>query len=648
MLNYIKCIIMPYIILNIMKKDSIEPKTIPEIFLETSKKYGDRTALAFENNGKWANVTWTEYYGVSKKIANGFIELGLKSYEGVAILGFNSHEWFLCNMAAIMAGGVSVGIYTTNSTEMCSYIINDSNSTIVVVENNEYLKKILSIPKEKRSNIKAIIQYSGEIAEEYKENKENNVYGWKEFILLSHEATIKNDYIYEIISKIKPDHCSTLIYTSGTTSLPKAVMLSHDNIIWTTKTVLNTVGISSSDNPQRVVSYLPLSHVAGQMVDMYMPLINGGSTWFAQPSALKGTLVDTLKEARPTIFLGVPRVWEKMMEKMREKGNKLSGLQKFISTHAKETGLERHYDMEKGNMSTSWNWDICNALIYSKIKTELGLDNCSVFLTGAAPISKETLEYFASLNIPIWDVYGMSETSGPISFSYNNNIKLGSSGKQLIGSELRIDPITTEICSKGRHIMMGYLNQVEKTKETIDLDGWLHTGDMGRIDDNGYLYITGRIKELIITAGGENIPPVIIEDNVKAELPILSNCMLIGDKRKFLTILITLKCVVDQNNAPTNQLDKSVIDTFEHLGTNIKTVDESIGNKMVLDYITNAITRANKKSISGAQKIQKFKILPVDFSISGGELGPTLKLKRNVVVDKYKELIEGMYVDDNQ
>jgi len=625
---------------NIISKE-IKPKTIPEIFHDTATKYGNRNALVYETNGQWNKVTWSEYYDVSKKIANGFIELGLKKGEGVAILGFNSPEWFLCNMAAIMAGGVSVGIYTTNSTEICNYIINDSNSTIIIVENDEYLKKILAIPKEKRSNIKAIIQYTGEPT-----IKENNIFGWKEFIFLSDRITIKSDYIHEVTTKIIPGQCSTLIYTSGTTGNPKGVMLSHDNIIWTTKTVLNTVGIVPG-NSQKIVSYLPLSHVAGQMVDIYMPLVNGGETWFAKATALKGTLVDTLKEARPTIFLGVPRVWEKIMERMREKGSQLSGIKKYVSTKAKEIGLERHYDMEKGHSHTSVSWDVCDALVYSKVKTELGLDNCSLFLTGAAPISKETLEYFASLNIPICDVYGMSETSGPISFSYNNNIKLGSSGKQLVNSELRIDPVTSEICTKGRHVMMGYLNQVEKTNETIDEDGWLHTGDMGLIDADQYLCITGRIKELIITAGGENIPPIMIEDNVKAELPILSNCMLIGDKRKFLTILITLKCIVDKDNVPTNQLDSSVIGLFKDLGIKISTLDEAMENQIVLDYITNGITKANKRSISGAQKIQKFKILPVDFSISGGELGPTLKLKRNIVVEMYKDLIEDMYADDN-
>ena len=625
--------------------NKIKPKTIPEIFLSTAIKYGNRNALAYQSNdqsdNKWNYVTWAEYYDVTKKIANGFIELGLRKGEGVAILGFNSPEWFLCNMAAIMAGGVSVGIYTTNSTETCNYIINDSKSTIIIVENDEYLKKILDIPKEQRSNIKAIIQYNGG-----KTVNEDHIYSWKDFVLLSGGVAIKSDYVNEILDKIDPHQCSTLIYTSGTTGNPKGVMLSHDNIIWTTKTVLNTVGIIP-ENPQRVVSYLPLSHVAGQMVDMYMPLINGGETWFAKPSALKGTLVETLKEAQPTIFLGVPRVWEKIMEKMREKGNQLTGIKKFISTKAKEIGLERHYDTEIGHLPTSLSWDICNSLVYSKIKTELGLNNCSLFLTGAAPISKDTLEYFASLNIPICDVYGMSETSGPISFSYNNNIKLGSSGKQLIDSELRIDPTTSEICVKGRHIMMGYWNQPDKTKETIDDDGWLHTGDMGLIDRNGFLHITGRIKELIITAGGENIPPIILEDNVKAELQIVSNCMLIGDKRKFLTLLITLKCVVDENNMPTNQLDKNLVELFKQLGSKIKTINEAIEDKIVLNYITDGITKANKKSISGAQKIQKFKILPVDFSIGTGELGPTLKLKRNVVTEKYKHLIDEMYIEDN-
>ncbi|QKF94735.1 long-chain fatty acid CoA synthetase [Fadolivirus algeromassiliense] len=629
---------------NIRRKDDdpIEPKTIVETLFDTMIAYGERPAMVYENDSKWNTITWTQYYNQAKRLASGLIELGLQKGEGVAILGFNSPEWFLSNMAAIMAGGVSVGIYTTNSSETCGFIISDSNSTVVIVENEEYLKKILQIPKEKRSNIKALIQYKGDLT-----IKDKLVFSWYDFMKISENAARKADYVSGIISNLVANQCSTLIYTSGTTGNPKGVMLSHDNIIWTTKTVLNTIGITSND-PQKIVSYLPLSHVAGQMIDMYMPLVNGGSTWFAKPTALKGTLVDTLKEARPTIFLGVPRVWEKIMEKMKEKGTQLSGIKKYISVKAKEIGIQRHYEMEKGNKEPSIWWDICNSLVYSKVRAELGLDKCKLFLTGAAPISKETLEYFASLNIPIYDVYGMSESSGPISFSYNNNVKLGSSGRQLIRSELKIDALTGEICSRGRHVMMGYLNQLDKTKEAIDRDGWLHTGDIGKLDASGFLHITGRIKELIITAGGENIPPICIEDCVKAELPILSNCMLIGDKKKFLTMLVTLKCLVDQDNVPTDNLDHTSCEILKHIGVKATKVSEVINDKTLHDHITAGIVRANKKSISAAQRIQKFKILPVDFSISGGELGPTLKLKRNVVVDKYLDLIEEMYQEDEK
>lgn len=621
------------------------PETIIDTFRETVSKYGSRTALSYKVNNKWEKINWNEYYNLSKSLSYGLIRLGLKETEGVSIFGFNSYEWFLCNMATIMAGGISVGIYTTSSSEICDYIINDSHSTIIFVENEQYFQTIMKIPESHRRHIKAIIQFKNSILSEDQQKGETCFYDWHSFMELSKIVSSKANSLLQPSLYLRPKHCASLIYTSGTTGNPKGVMLSHDNIIWTVKTVLKMMNIKS-ENPQRIVSYLPLSHVAGQMLDIYMPIINGGETWFADASALKGTLVDTLKEALPTIFLGVPRVWEKIMEKMLEKGRDFSKMKKYISTNAKEIGLQQYYRMEQG-LKPSLKWKIYNKIIFSKVKKELGLSKCHLFLTGAAPISKEVLEYFASLNIPICDIFGMSETSACISLSYPSHIKLGKAGVKLDNTELRIDNITHEICTKGRHVMLGYLNQIEKTQEVIDINGWLHTGDIGYIDDQGYLQITGRIKELLITSGGENIPPVIIEENIKKELPIISNCMVIGDKRKFLTLLITLKCLVDENNIPTDNLDNSAINLLKETNNSSTTIKEIINNEFILEYISNGIKRANQNCISSAQRIQKFKILPVDFSIHGGELGPTLKLKRNIVIQKYSSLIEEMYSDNS-
>lgn len=623
--------------------DDFEPITILDAFRDTVKKYPNRIALVHHNK----RTTWEQYYDQCLVVANGFLKLGLKKYEGVAILGFNSPEWFISNIAAIMAGGVSVGIYATNSAGTCQYIINDSNSTIVVVEDAEQMNKLFKFIDQ--TNIRCVIQYSGTLDDAIYTNFDLPVYDWHSFFHLcnsieferpppnrfsNHKKTGHNELCY-IFSRIKPNQCSSLIYTSGTTGNPKGVMLSHDNIMWTTRVVLETMNLID-DVRERIVSYLPLSHVAAQMVDLYMPLVNGATTWFATSDALKGSLVDTLKVAKPTIFLGVPRVWEKIMEKMITIGKHNSILKQKIAADAKKIGLSTYYSNAH---KKSFKWNVYNNLIYKKVKQALGLSHCKIFLTGAAPISLSVLEYFASLNIPIYEIYGMSECSGPMTLSYKNNCCLGTCGKPLGYTEVQLT-IFGEICTNGRNVMMGYLNQPKKTYETINKDGWLFSGDIGRID-SGYLTVTGRIKEILITKGGENIPPVPIEERVISQLPIISNCMLIGDKRKYLTILLTLKVVLDTNGDLTDQLDNT--DIYYSFDSKVTTVDDAIHDNKVNDYIWKGLQQVNLLSSSRAQRIQKFTILPIDFSISGGELGPTLKLKRNVVIDKYNSLIDNMY-----
>ena len=273
----------------------------------------------------------------------------------------------------------------------------------------------------------------------------------------------------------------------------------------------------------------------------------------------------------------------------------------------------------------------------------MGLDKCNIFLTGAAPIKREVLEYFASLNIPIMNIYGMSECSGPMSISYPQNHRIGSAGKVVPGTQVKIIEETGEICTFGRHIMMGYLNKEEKTGEAIDEEGWLHSGDIGRFDEQGFLHITGRIKELIVTEGGENIPPVLIENRIKSELDILSNVVLIGDQRKYLVSLIALKSVVDEDGVPTDDLDPTVIQQLASIGSSSTTVSQAQNDEVVRQFIQDGYDRANANSTSRAQKVQKFTILGQDFSIQGGELGPTLKLKRSVVNEKYADDIEALY-----
>ncbi|XP_043832340.1 long-chain-fatty-acid--CoA ligase ACSBG2-like isoform X1 [Dromiciops gliroides] len=619
------------------------PMTVHQFMRDSVIKYGGYMALGTKKEKEWHMLSYREYYNECWRAAKSFLKLGLERFHGVGILGFNSAEWLIADIGAIFAGGLAVGIYTTNSPDACEYVLNHSQTNILVVENEIQLNKILQV-KEKLSYLKAIIQYRGQIKE-----KMPDLYSWDEFIAMG--ASMPDEPLEEILESQKPNQCCTLIYTSGTTGQPKGVMLSHDNITWTSGMATSSLTLSSPpDHQEVVVSYLPLSHVAAQMMDIWLPMKIGGTTYFAQPDALKGTLSMTLREVRPTAFLGVPRVWEKMQEKMKEAGAASSSFKKKVATWAKSVGLQKNVKRMNGEAEFSLGYHLAKWLVYSKVRVALGLDRCAQYFSGAAPITKDTLEFFLSFDMPVCELYGMSESTGPHTITHRDCFKLMSCGKVMHGCRNLIhqkdEEGVGEVCFWGRHVFMGYLDMEDKTREAIDEWGWLHSGDLGKMDSSGFLYITGRIKELIITAGGENVPPVPIEDLVKEKIPIISYAMLVGDKAKFLSILLTLKCEVNLDTGePQDELSPEALEFCQNLGSNSKKVSDIINGRDPLVYkaIEKGIEEVNREATSNAQKIQKWMILEKDFSIVGGELGPTTKLKRPVVAKMYQEQIESFY-----
>ncbi|XP_019118164.2 long-chain-fatty-acid--CoA ligase ACSBG1 [Larimichthys crocea] len=620
-----------------------EPITIHQMFKESVEKYGNMYALARKRNNKWEKITFLEYYQFCRRAAKSFMKLGLERFHGVAILGFNSAEWFFSAVGAIMAGGIMTGIYATNSPEACQYVVTDSKANVIVVENQKQLDKVLQI-RDRLPHLKAIVQYSG-----HPQQKISNLYSWEEFMELSLDDS--EEELDDIISSQRANQCCVLIYTSGTTGQPKGVMLSHDNITWTANHASRVGDMQPADTKQEsLVSYLPLSHIAAQIFDLWTSIQWGELVYFAQPDALKGSLVTTLREVCPTSHMGVPRVWEKMMEKIKQGISECGYLKKKLVTWAMSVSLGANQKLTHKDDEKPFLFSLADNLVLQKLRAELGLSCCQKFFSGAAPISSETVQFFLGLNICLYEAYGMSESTGPHFMSGPNAYKLPSCGKVVPGCRYKMvntdSKGTGEICFWGRNIFMGFLNMEDKTREALDENGWLHSGDLGEIDEEGFLYITGRIKELIITAGGENIPPAPIEEAVKKELPIISNAMLIGDKRKFLSMLLTLKCCSDtETMAPTEELSMEAVEFCEQLGSQATKVSDIIGgkDKEVYRAIQEGIDRVNSAATSNAQRIQKWTILKKDFSVSGGELGPTMKLRRPVVLEMYHKVIDNFY-----
>lgn len=585
-------------------------KTIMEATKETVDKYGDQPALSIKVNNAWESTTWEEYYAQILVTARAFMGLGLEKGDAVTIIGSNCPQWLISDYGAIFAGGVPVGIYATNSPEQCHYIVEHSEASIAVVEDEEQLAKFMEI-RGNLPKLKAIVMMNGSDADE-------NVISWKDLPGIAEK--VSQSQLQERIDAQGPDDLCSLIYTSGTTGNPKGVMLSHDNITWTSKQLAENVKLTNKDI---ALSYLPLSHIAEQAVSLHGPASIGLQVYFAESL---DALADNLVEVRPTFFLGVPRVWEKIQAKMMTVGAQNSPLKKKIAAWARKKGLEGGYADQNGGPKP-FLYGLANKLVFSKAREKLGLDRSTLQVSAAAPISMDTLEFFLSLGIPITEVYGMSESTGPGTVSTPDNYETGSAGPAMIGTEVKIAD-DGEVLMRGRHVFMGYYKNEEETKKTIDSDNWLHSGDIGEIDAKGFLKITDRKKELIITAGGENIAPQLLEGKLKA-IPVISQTTVIGDRRKYLTALITLD-------------PEKVADEAAAIGSSAKNGAEAAKCDIFVKHLQGLIDEVNN-SLARVQTIKKFTIAPDEFSVEGGELTPTMKLKRRIIYDKYSDEIERMY-----
>ena len=574
-----------------LSEDTAYPRwVIPKEFKRCCEERGDAVAMVSCDG---VEISWKSYYDQSHRFAQSLLTVGVQPFDTITVIGFNTPEYLFTVMGSIEAGCVATGIYTTNTPDACLYVMNHCKSRVIVVNGMALLNKILSI-RTRLPNLTHIIVYNVDAATPLPQPSDAfaTVESWTSF--LSRGSTAQDTLIESRVASLQPGNCLSLIYTSGTTGNPKAAMISHDNVGFVCQVIRDDFKLSNKD---RVVSYLPLSHIAAQMIDIFAAALLGMTVFFAFPDALKGSLALSLRNARPTVFVAVPRVYEKMAEMVAAKLETASWLQRKVAAFCRKKGLLHTSSLQLGAKPRKvCFYKLACKLLLNKVKHVLGLDAAKLLFSAAAPIELSTVSFFASLDLPLFEIYGMSETAGPATFHTPQRWRMGTAGPAMRGSVVKRQEGSGEIVVNGRHVFMGYLEMPEETLRVLEKDGVLHSGDCGEVDADGLWRITGRLKELIVTAGGENIPPVLIESRVKQLAPGLSNVVVIGDRRKYLSALLTLYC--DEEN----RLAGPSLELAKQLGSSARTAEEACKDASFLQYCADVIQQYNACSFSNAQK----------------------------------------------
>jgi long-subunit acyl-CoA synthetase (AMP-forming) len=581
--------------------------TVIDVLVTTAEAHADRLALRHRRENGWADLTWAEYREQVFRAARALMALGVGPSSCVVILGGNRPEWFIVDLATIAAGGLPSGIYTTSTPEQCGYIIRHCDAVVAVVENPGHLDRLASV----RDRLGTVVVMEGGEDEE-------GVIGWDAFLALGDEVP-RADLDARIASLSSGDPC-TLIYTSGTTGEPKGVMLSHDNVLWVSRAMVKQYAVTEEDCG---ISYLPLSHIAEQIISLYLPLVVGGCMSFARSLE---TLGDDLRLVRPTFFFAVPRVWEKIQARMEAAGAQAGPVRRRLVQWAREVGLVGGRASQRGE-PLPWGWRLAKRLVFDSVRRRLGFDRTRVFFTSAAPMARSTLDFFLSLGIPILEVYGMSECTGPTTFSTETRYRTGSAGWAIPGTELKIAD-DGEILYRGPHVFVGYFRDEAATREAVDEDGWLHSGDVGMLDEEGFLYVTDRKKELIITSGGKNIAPVPIESKLKS-IKGVAQAVVVGDRRKYLSVLILLD-------------PEAIEDLARELGSAAVNVQAAAGCDRFQEYFGDRIDAVNA-TLAPYESVKRFALLSEGLSVEDNTLTPTLKLKRRVIHEVFAETIDELY-----
>ncbi len=595
-----------------------EPQTLAELFRHAFKKHNRADALNYNSGGKWEKVSSDEICSRAEHIALGLYALGLRKGDKAAILAANSPEWTIADAGCQFAGIVDVPVYTTLAETSVCYIINDSGARIFFLQDNATFQLIAKIFPECKTLEKLVFFNAEGVTAE-------NAISLAELESLG--ADLKNEkpnLINDLAKAIEPADVATLIYTSGTTGEPKGVMLSHGNIISNVIDAGEKYSFSEKDVP---LSVLPLSHIFERSA-MYLYIFNGMAVHYAESI---DKVADNLREVRPTIFVGVPRIFEKVYAKAKLLAAESSPLKEKIFDWAIDVGKDFAFKTEK-NLPVSFflgvKHSIADKIVFAKFRAFFG-GRLRFCITGGAALSETIYLIFNGAGVSIMQGYGLTETSPVITSSNPIDVKLGTVGKPIRNVEARIAS-DGEIEARGPNVMLGYYNKPEATRDVFTEDGWFKTGDIGQFDDEGFLKITDRKKELLKTSGGKYIAPSPIEQMIKGSR-FVSQVVLVGNDRKFAAALIVPS--FDQ-----------LASFAKHEGLKLKTPKEFCEDKTIIKLLEKQIDELTR-NLSKFEKVKKIALLDAELTIEGGELTPTLKVKRRVVDEKYKDVIEKIYAE---
>jgi long-chain acyl-CoA synthetase len=591
-------------------------ETLVDLFFDRVARWSDRVALRHVREGEWASITWAEYGQAVREVAAGLVDVGIEPGDRVGILAGNQPRWHMADLGILAAGAISVPAYPTGVASQVAYVFGHSGSRLAFVGDPDQLAKVL-VGRHELSGLERIVMLS----DPPDGLDDDSVLTFVELCERGHGRLAEDPGLVDERSReLRPDGVATLVYTSGTTGPPKGTMITHRNVSETIRSLTQVVSVGPTD---RFLSFLPLSHIAERCVSHMGQILSGGETWFARKLA---TVPEDLRACRPTIVFAVPRVWEKFQQEVLRALAQAPGMLRRAADRLVELGLAT-IEADEGRRPPLGRRDRLTYLaldrtIGARIRRQMGMDKGKIFVSSAAPIDPDLLRWFHAIGLPIGEVYGQTEDCGPTTMNRPGRIRIGTVGEPLPGVEVRIAD-DGEILVRGDNVCPGYWDDPAATAALIQ-DGWMHSGDLGTLDDDGFLRITGRKKDLIVTSTGKNVAPQDMETRLRHE-PFISQAVVVGDGRKFLTALLTLDtdAIVDAVGAHGEP---------EVLATHPQ-VESAIAR--AVDEVNGARARA--------ERIKAWRILPRDLTVADGELTPTLKVRRSEVIDRYGAMVEEMY-----